>query len=70
MNSGMLKLKNVLKYDEVMNEQRKVIYARRNEILSGEDLREDTINNFAAVIDDALETYCVAEHKEDWDLGD
>ena len=60
--------KNVLKYDEVMNEQRKVIYARRNEILSGEDLREDTINNFAAVIDDALETYCVAEHKEDWDL--
>ena len=60
--------KNVLKYDEVMNEQRKVIYARRNEILSGEDLREDTINNFAAVIDDALDTYCVAEHKEDWDL--
>ena len=60
--------KNVLKYDEVMNEQRKVIYARRNEILSGEDLREDTINNFAAVIDDALDRYCVTEHKEDWDL--
>jgi len=60
--------KNVLKYDEVMNEQRKVIYARRNEILGGEDLREDTINNFAAVIDDALDTYCVTEHKEDWDL--
>ena len=60
--------KNVLKYDEVMNEQRKVIYARRNEILNGEDLREDTINNFAAVIDDALDTYCVTEHKEDWDL--
>jgi len=60
--------KNVLKYDEVMNEQRKVIYARRNEILSGEDLREDTINNFAAVIDDALNAYCQTEHKEDWDL--
>ncbi len=60
--------KNVLKYDEVMNEQRKVIYARRNEILSGEDLREDTINNFASVIDDALNTYCPTEHKEDWDL--
>ena len=60
--------KNVLKYDEVMNEQRKVIYARRNEILSGEDLREDTINYFAAVIDDALSTYCPTEHKEDWDL--
>ena len=60
--------KNVLKYDEVMNEQRKVIYARRNEILSGEDLREDTINYFAAVIDDALNAYCPTEHKEDWDL--
>ena len=60
--------KNVLKYDEVMNEQRKVIYARRNEILSGEDLREDTINNFAAVIDDSLNTYCPTEHREEWDL--
>ena len=32
--------KNVLKYDEVMNEQRKVIYRRRNEILNGADLRD------------------------------
>ncbi len=31
--------KDVLKYDEVMNEQRKVIYARRAQILEGEDLR-------------------------------
>ncbi len=31
--------KNVLKYDEVMNEQRKVIYRRRDQILDGEDLR-------------------------------
>ena len=32
--------KNVLKYDEVMNEQRKVIYKRRQQILDGEDLRD------------------------------
>ena len=32
--------KNVLKYDEVMNEQRKVIYARRDQILDGADLRD------------------------------
>ena len=31
--------KNVLKYDEVMNEQRKIIYQRRDQILDGEDLR-------------------------------
>jgi len=60
--------KNVLKYDEVMNEQRKVIYARRNEILSGEDLKEDTINCFATAIDEALNSYCPTEHKDDWDL--
>ena len=35
--------KNVLKYDEVMNEQRKVIYQRRQQILDGEDLREPTL---------------------------
>ena len=35
--------KDVLKYDEVMNEQRKVIYARRMQILEGEDLRARTI---------------------------
>ena len=34
--------KDVLKYDEVMNEQRKVIYARRLQIIDGEDLREHT----------------------------
>ena len=35
--------KNVLKYDEVMNEQRKVIYARRLGVLDGDDLREQTV---------------------------
>ena len=35
--------KDVLKYDEVMNAQRKVIYARRAQILEGEDLRTHTI---------------------------
>ena len=34
--------KDVLKYDEVMNEQRKVIYQRRYQIIDGEDLRDDT----------------------------
>src|SRR5256714_12093662 len=36
--------KDLLKYDEVRNEQRKVIYARRMQILQGEDLRERTID--------------------------
>ena len=39
--------KNVLKYDDVMNEQRKVIYTRRNQILDGEDLRDETLERLA-----------------------
>ena len=35
--------KDVLKYDEVMNEQRKVIYRRRQQILDGEDLRDEAL---------------------------
>ena len=35
--------KDVLKYDDVMNEQRKVIYRRRLQIIEGEDLRDETV---------------------------
>src|SRR5918992_1359189 len=40
--------KNVLKYDEVMNEQRKVIYARRDQILEGADLRDEAMARYEA----------------------
>ncbi|MFT3900765.1 MAG: preprotein translocase subunit SecA [Gordonia sp. (in: high G+C Gram-positive bacteria)] len=59
--------KNVLKYDEVMNEQRKVIYGERNTILAGEDHSEE-IQGF---IDDVVGAYvdgATAEgYAEDWD---
>ncbi len=42
--------KDVLKYDEVMNEQRKVIYARRMQILEGEDLRARTIEVLSSAL--------------------
>ena len=60
--------KNVLKYDEVMNEQRKVIYRRRNEILNGADLRGSVLEAVDAVVDEMLETFCAEEMSEDWDL--
>ena len=43
--------KNVLKYDEVMNEQRKVIYKRRDQILDGADLREEAMEYLAEAVD-------------------
>ena len=61
--------KNVLKYDEVMNFQRKVIYAERRQILEGLDLRDQV----RAMIDDTISAYVYAEtadgYVEDWDLG-
>ncbi len=60
--------KNVLKYDEVMNEQRKVIYARRNQILDGEDLRDEALERLAEAVDSTISIHCVSNVKEDWDL--
>ncbi len=59
---------NVLKYDEVMNEQRKIIYKRRDQILDGADLRKEAIQYLADAVDSLISTFCVSEHREDWDL--
>lgn len=60
--------KNVLKYDEVMNKQRQVIYAERLRVLNGEDLSDQVRN----MIDDVVEAYvrgATAEgYAEDWDF--
>jgi len=60
--------KNVLKYDEVMNEQRKVIYGRRDQILAQGELREDLLAALARVVDRLVTTYCVADAPDEWDL--
>jgi preprotein translocase subunit SecA len=60
--------KNVLKYDEVMNQQRKVVYARRDQVLEGEDLREETMNALAESVDGLLATHCSEDYTEEWDL--
>lgn len=60
--------KNVLKYDEVMNEQRKVIYQRRSNILEGEDLREQAVDAISEVVDRLVETHAAGEHPETWDV--
>lgn len=60
--------KNVLKYDEVMNEQRKVIYMRRDQILSGVDLKAAAMEYLADAVDSLIETYCVSEASDEWDV--
>ncbi len=62
--------KDVLKYDEVMNEQRKVIYKRRQQILEGGDLRDETLDAIAGAVERAVLASCPGEFPEDWSLDD
>jgi preprotein translocase subunit SecA len=59
--------KNVLKYDEVYNQQRKVIYARRQQILEQGDLREDTLDAFDDVAESLTSVHC-GELDDTWDV--
>ncbi|MFR0618622.1 preprotein translocase subunit SecA [Bifidobacterium thermophilum] len=61
--------KNVLKYDDVMNKQRKVIYAERQAVLKGEDIHEDILR----FIDETVASYIRGANRgsakpEDWDF--
>ena len=60
--------KNVLKYDEVMNEQRKVIYARREQILGGDDLRTESLGYLRDAAEAAVLDHCASEVPTEWDL--
>ena len=59
--------KNVLKYDEVMNEQRKVIYARREQILGGDDLRSESLGYLADAAEAAVLDHCSGDVADEWD---
>jgi len=60
--------KDVLKYDEVLNEQRKVIYARRLQIIDGEDLHERTQELIEEAVGDIVQSMCPDPYPENWDL--
>jgi preprotein translocase subunit SecA len=60
--------KNVLKYDEVMNGQREVIYGERRKILEGEDLKEQALGFVEDVVGNVVTTWCPTDsYTEDWD---
>src|SRR4051812_35772082 len=63
--------KNVLKYDDVMNVQRQVIYEQRNRVLHGEDLAEDIREEWLPeVISNTVADYTASELTDDWELGE
>jgi preprotein translocase subunit SecA len=61
--------KHILEYDDVMNQQRKVIYEQRRQILAGSDLKEEVLGLAEEMLDGALGFYCPEDsYPEQWDL--
>jgi preprotein translocase subunit SecA len=61
--------KNVLKYDDVMNTQRMVIYEQRRRVLEGEDLSMDVRVWIEEVVGRTVDQFTEAEFGEEWDLA-
>ena len=60
--------KNVLKYDDVLNTQREVIYAQRRQVLEGTDLSDEIKSWVDDVIERLVALHTESEHVEEWDL--
>src|SRR3954468_15587924 len=61
--------KRVLEYDDVMNEQRRVVYAYRDEILEGRDMGGAARDEISQVIGRMVDDYTGSDFIEDWDIG-
>ena len=59
--------KNVLKYDDVLNKQREVIYAERRGVLEGDDLREDDPRVDRRGREDVVMAHTESTFPEEWD---
>ncbi len=60
--------KRVLEYDDVMNEQRRVVYKYRREILEGRDMSDIVRDELEGVIERLVDEYTPGDDLEDWDL--
>jgi preprotein translocase subunit SecA len=60
--------KRVLEYDDVMNQQREIIYKIRDRILEGEDMSGTARAQIRDVLDSLVDQYLVGDYVEDWDL--
>ncbi len=60
--------KNVLKYDDVMNKQREVIYQRRRQVLEGEDIHEETLEDIADVLEATVREVLEGKDPDEYDF--
>ncbi len=61
--------KRVLEYDDVMNQQREIVYEYRDRILEGEDMSDIAHTQIGDVIERLVDEYVVGDFQEEWDLG-
>ena len=61
--------KQVLQYDDVMNQQREIIYKQRQMVLNGEDISDKLHEMMRQSIDDACANYLNGETADDWDFA-
>lgn len=63
--------KNLLEYDQVMNEQRELIYKQRRRVLSGENMKDQIMNMTHDFISDSVKTVATDDiAKDEWDLNE
>jgi preprotein translocase subunit SecA len=60
--------KRVLEYDDVMNEQRRIVYEYRDGVLEGRDMGEQARQEIGSVVEHLVDEYAGADYVEDWDL--
>jgi len=62
--------KRVLEYDDVMNEQRRIVYAYRDSVLEGKDMGDEARSQISGVITRTIDQYTEGDYVEDWDLDE
>ena len=60
--------KRVLEYDDVMNQQREIVYQYRDRVLEGQDMGQTARDQVAEVIERLVEEYTPGDYVEEWDL--
>src|SRR3954464_4924170 len=65
---NFLTRKRVLEYDDVMNEQRRIVYEYRDDVLEGRDMGPVARENLVGVVERLVDEYAAADYVEDWDL--
>ena len=67
-SANFARRKRVLEYDDVINEQRKLIYGERSRVLNGENIKEHLIKMARSVCDDACDAVLTGDDPQHWDF--